>query len=215
MSVLFRTITLLTVIGIGCSASARDRQESGTRSRQTKPTAVDKNADRKTEKNADKSSDRQSAAAQGTSVVDSTVIQREMQNLAEQIQLLTAEVKRLRRATETNSDTAELLLIEERLGKVEDKIDVQQDKKAALDARELESQTRLRNIQQELLLRGGLRRDETEAAIRAEVQRSRQDIQDQRTTIQQRLNDLQSRASRLRARVEELQKKTEKPQEKN
>lgn len=208
-----RAIVLLILVGIGCPVSARENglQEAGAKTRPPKQATIDKNND----KNNEKAPERDAA---DTPVLDLTVVQREMQSLAEQIQLLTSEVKRLRRATETNSNTSELLLLEERLMRVEDKIDVQQDKKAALDIRELESQARLRNIQQELLFRGGLRRDETEAAIRADVQRSLQDIQNQRNVVQQRITELQNEAARLRFRIDELQKKmekTEKPEEKS
>ncbi len=200
------SILVLFVLSVFLSqapVNADDPQDPAVKARPVRPKLAN-----------DKPGEQQPTQQSAPATADLTLMQRELEGLAQQIQLLTAEVKRLRRSTERNSDTMELLLLEERLVRVEDKIDLQQDRKTALDAREMDNQSRLRNIQQELLLRGGLRRDETEAAIRADVQRALQDIQNQRTTIQQRLNELQSQASRLRARIEELRKKIEKAEEK-
>jgi len=136
-------------------------------------------------------------------------MQRAITNLSTQIGLLTDEMRRLRRETERNSGMMELLLNEDRLAKVEDKIQDANNNKAQLDAREQDIQRRMRNIQGELLLRGGLRRDEAEAAIRTELQRALEDIRTQQVANQQRVAELNEQAARLRARVETLRKKLE------
>jgi hypothetical protein len=136
-------------------------------------------------------------------------MRRAIANLSTQIGLLTDEMRKLRRETERNSGMMELLLNEDRLAKVEDKIQDANNNKAQLDAREQDIQRRLRNIQGELLLRGGLRRDEAEAAIRSEFQRALEDIRTQQVANQQRVAELNEQAARLRARVETLRKKLE------
>jgi predicted nucleic acid-binding Zn-ribbon protein len=136
-------------------------------------------------------------------------MRRAITNLSTQIGLLTDEMRKLRRETERNSGMMELLLNEDRLAKVEDKIQDANNNKAQLDAREQDIQRRLRNIQGELLLRGGLRRDEAEAAIRSEFQRALDDIRTQQAANQQRVAELNEQAARLRARVEALRKKLE------
>lgn len=134
-------------------------------------------------------------------------MRRAITNLSAQIGLLTDEMRKLRRETERNSGMMELLLNEDRLAKVEDKIQDTVNNKAQLDAREQDIQRRMRNIQGELILRGGLRRDEAEAAIRSELQRALEDIRTQQVANQQRVAELNEQAARLRARVETLRKK--------
>jgi chromosome segregation ATPase len=136
-------------------------------------------------------------------------MRRAITNLSTQIGLLTDEMRRLRRETERNSGMMELLLNEDRLAKVEDKIQDANNNKAQLDAREQDIQRRMKNIQGELLLRGGLRREEAEAAIRSELQRALDDVRSQQTAYQQRIAELNEQAVRLRARVETLRKKLE------
>jgi hypothetical protein len=136
-------------------------------------------------------------------------MRRAMTSLSTQIGLLTGEVRKLRRETERNSGMMELLLNEDRLAKLEDKILDATDRKAQLDVREQEIARRMRNIQAELVLRGGLRRDENEAAIRNELQRALDDVHSQQTLQQQRIAELNEQAARLRARVETLRKKLE------
>ena len=134
-------------------------------------------------------------------------MRRAIANLSTQIGLLADEMRKLRRETERNSGMMELLLNEDRLAKVEDKIQDANSNKAQLDSREQDLQRRMRNIQGELLLRGGLRRDEAEAAIRSELQRALDDIRAQQAANNQRLAELNEQAARLRARVEALRKK--------
>jgi chromosome segregation ATPase len=136
-------------------------------------------------------------------------MRRAITDLSTQIGLLTGEMRKLRRETERNSGTMELLLTEDRLSKLEDKIQETADRKAQLDAREQEINRRTRNIPNELMLRGGLRRDEAEAAIRSEIQRSLDDVHSQQAISQQRLGELNEQAARFRARVETLRKKLE------
>jgi chromosome segregation ATPase len=134
-----------------------------------------------------------------------------MNELGLQIEKLTTELRRLRKETEHNGTSMELMLYEERLSKVESKLDDLTAYKSQLEAREQDVQRRTRNIQQEMILRAGniLRRDEAEAAIRAELQRSLDDTRMQKETNQQRINDLQSQAEYLRKRIEILRKKLE------
>src|SRR5262249_7381900 len=93
-------------------------------------------------------------------------MRRALVNLSAQIDSLNAEIKLLRRATERDSWAIELLLSEERLAKAEDKLDEATQRKTELDAREAEIQRRQKNIQQEVTMRGFLRRDEGEAILR-------------------------------------------------
>jgi len=136
-------------------------------------------------------------------------MRRAITNLSTQIGLLTDEMRKLRRETERNSGMMELLLNEDRLAKVEDKIQDATNNKAQLDAREQDIQRRMRNIQGELVLRGGLRRDEAEAAIRSDLQRALDDVRSQQVANQQRIAELNEQATRLRARVEALRRKIE------
>lgn len=136
-------------------------------------------------------------------------MRRALTNLSTQIGLLTDELQRLRQETERNSGTMELLLNEDRLAKVEDKIQDALNYKAQLDAREQDIQRRMKNIQGELVLRGGIRRDESEAVLRAEFQRSLDDVRTQQAAHQQRIAELTAQGARLEARVETLRKKLE------
>lgn len=134
--------------------------------------------------------------------------------LANQVGLLTSELRKLRQENERNAGLIELLLYEERLTRLEEKIQDAIEFKNQLDAREQEYQRRLRNVQAEVALRGGLRKDEVEAALRAEYQRAIEETRTQQTTYQQRISDLQSQADRMRKRIETLRKKLEPPEEK-
>jgi chromosome segregation ATPase len=150
-----------------------------------------------------------------TPVNSDEAMRRAITQLSTEIDSLTSEVKLLRRTTERNSQTIELLLYEERLGKAEEKLDAAIERKAELDAREQDIQRRMRNIQQEVMLRGGLRRDEVEAALRAEYQRALEDVKNQQSLYQQRISELQTQVTRLRDRVEALRKKIERVEEKS
>lgn len=141
-------------------------------------------------------------------------MRRVIDKLATQITALTNEVQLLRKSTERNSMTLELLLCEERLAKVEENLDAAITRKAQLDANEQDIQRRLRNIQQELVFRGIVRRDEAEATLRAEFQRALEDTHNQQQAQQQRIAELQTQAARLRQRVEALRKKLERAEAK-
>jgi hypothetical protein len=134
---------------------------------------------------------------------------RAITSLSTQISVLTDELKKLRRETERNAGMMELLLNEDRLARVEDKIQVANDYKAQLDLREQDFLRRQKNIQTEVVMRGGLRRDEAEAAIRAELQRGLEDARNQQLIYQQRITELNEHATKLRARIEKLRKKME------
>lgn len=143
-------------------------------------------------------------------------LRRTLANLSEQIDKLTAEVKRMRQDSERTSTIMELLLLEERLLKTEEKLDSSMAAKANLDAQETDIQRRQRNISQELMLRGGaLRREDAEAAIKQELQRALENIRGQQTAMQTRITDLQAQADRLRFRVEVLRRKVERLELKN
>ncbi|HEU4386970.1 MAG TPA: hypothetical protein VFV34_04170, partial [Blastocatellia bacterium] len=139
--------------------------------------------------------------------------------LTEQVKTLSAEVKKLRLVNERDSATMELLLSEERLSRLEERIADSQERKTQLEAREQELLYRMKNIQQELLFRGGLRREEAEAAARADLQRALDENRKQQGVLQNRTTDLQSQYERLRRRVEDLQRNQkaieEKPTEPN
>ncbi|MEK6299875.1 MAG: hypothetical protein AABO41_04070 [Acidobacteriota bacterium] len=130
-----------------------------------------------------------------------------LDRLAAELKSLGSEVQRLRRVTERNGQAMELLLSEERLSRLEDRIQDATERKAQLDAREQDLQRRMRNIPNELLTRGGLRREEAEAAAKAELQRALDDVRNQQSNYQQRIVELNAQAERLRARVETLRKK--------
>ena len=134
-----------------------------------------------------------------------------MSNLTEQISKLTTEVRLLRKASERNATTLEIMLSEDRLSRVESKLDDLMSTKSQLDAREQELLRRQRNIQQEMVLRAGtiLRRDEAEAAVKADLQRALEDTRSQKEAIQQRINEVQNQADSIRHRIETLRKKVE------
>ena len=134
---------------------------------------------------------------------------RAITSLSTQISVLTDELKKLRRETERNAGMMELLLNEDRLARVEDKIQAAHDYKAQLDAREQDFLRRQKNVQVEVVMRGGLRRDEAEAAIRSELQRGLEDTHNQQLIYQQRIAELNEQATKLRARTEKLKKKME------
>jgi chromosome segregation ATPase len=136
-------------------------------------------------------------------------MRRAFSNLSAQIDSLNAEIKLLRRATERNSLAIELLLSEERLAKLEDKLDQAMQHKAEQDAREADLLRRQKNIQQEVTMRGFLRRDEGEALLRAEYQRALDDTHNQQQQLQQRIGELQTQVTQLRARVDTLRRRLE------
>jgi len=142
-------------------------------------------------------------------------MRRAITQLTAEMIALGSEVQRLRKVTERNSATIELLLSEERLSRIEDKIRDATDRKAQLDAREQDIQRRMKNIPGELIGRGALRRDEGEAAVKAELQRALDDVHSQQTSNQQRITDLNADAERLRARVEMLRKKVDQVESRN
>jgi chromosome segregation ATPase len=134
-----------------------------------------------------------------------------MTDLSAQIVNLTSELRMLRKEAERNSTTMELMLNEERLSKVEAKLDSATDVKYQLDSGEADLLRRLRNIQQEVIMRGGaiLRREEAEAAVRGELNRALEATRSQRELTNQRISSLAAEAESLRRRIEGLKKKLE------
>ncbi len=200
LSVLIATV----VLSISCIAQEPVRQDAPAKPRQTrsaqKPPAGDV-----VENSEPATPTRESDDA----------MRRTLTDLSTQINSLASELRKFRRETERNSGMIELLLSEDRLSKLEDKIQETADRKAQLDAREQEINRRMRNIPSELVLRGGLRREEAEAAIRNDLQRSLDDVHSQQAVSQQRLGELNEQAARFRARVETLRKKLELLEDKN
>lgn len=194
-----RLSLLMAIIAVlGSAAAAQDNVKQKPPARKVKPAAdpLDKQIDKMDDKTSQPSESDQA-------------MQRAITSLATQIGLLNDEVRKLRGETERNSEMMELLLNEDRLAKLEDKIQEAADRKAQLDARELDLARRSRNIQGELVLRGGLRRDEAEAAIRSDIQRSLDDVHAQQAAYQQRSAELVEQSARVRARVEKLRKRFE------
>ena len=189
----------ITTLSVWCVAQEQVKQE---RSRQVKPV----------QKPAAGASEKSEAIPQPQEQED--LLRRAVSNLSAQINLLTDEVGKLRQENARSSAMLELLINEERLTKLEDKLQDANDHKAQLDARDLEIQARMRNIQREVALRGGLRRDEAETAIRAELQRALEDNRAQQSVAQQRIAELSEHASKLRARTDTLRKRVEEPDEK-
>ena len=192
-------ILLMTVMSVLCVAQQQVKSE---RSREVKPI----------QKPAVDASEKSGAVSQPQEPDD--MLRRAVTNLSAQINLLTDEVGKLRQENVRSSTMLELLISEERLTKLEDKLQDANDHKAQLDARDLEIQARMRNIQREVALRGGLRRDEAETAIRAELQRALEDNRAQQSVAQQRIAELSEHATKLRARTDSLRKKVEEPDEK-
>jgi len=139
---------------------------------------------------------------------------RSIADLSHQVEKLGEEVRLLRRDAQHNSLTLELILSEERLERLETRLQETLDNKSQLDAREADIQRRMKNIQGELVLRGGLRRDESEAAIRSELQRGLDEVHAQQTANHQRSADLQAQIVELRHRVEVLTKRLDQSAEK-
>jgi uncharacterized coiled-coil DUF342 family protein len=134
-------------------------------------------------------------------------LRKTLATLSDQIGLLAGEVRRLRKESERSSLSVELLLAEERLARIDERLDGAFLTKAQFDAQEQQLLRRMRNIQQELIGRAILRRDEAEAAVRAELQRALDETRSQQSFYQSRITDLQSQAERVKARISEIQKK--------
>ena len=203
-----RFITLFFILAITASAAGpvfAQEQPKQEQPKQERPRAT-RPAQRPAQEAAEK--------PDSEPVLETTedVLRKTLAGLSDQMGALTSEVQKLRREMERSSLTLELLLNEERLARVEEKIEDASDSKFQLDLREQEIQRRMRNIQQEVLLRGGLRREEAENALRADLQRALEDVRNQQTAYQQRVSELQAQATRLRQRVETLRQRLEPPE---
>lgn len=196
---LFRGLIVTVALTLSASSLAQEpvKQESTTKPRQEKtgqrpkPEAVEKIEPIPNSAEAD------------------DAMRRAVTSLTSQIELLTEEVRGLKRETERSSGMLELLINEERLAKLEDKIQEAANQKAQLDAREQEIQRRMRNIQGELVFRGGLRREEAEAAARNDLQRALEEVRAMQIASGQRAAELNEQATRLRSRVETVRKRLE------
>ena len=141
-------------------------------------------------------------------------LRRVISGLAEQIDELKLEVRKLRQETERSSTTLEIMLYEERLAKAEAKLDEQSQYMNQLDSRAQDIQRRIDSVPQEVLARGILRREEGERALRAEYQRLLDQTQEDKVTQQQRVTEAQAKVTRLRQQVEALNRKLEPTEEK-
>ena len=188
---------LLFLLGTAPNGYPQERTQE-----KPKPGAVQKEA-RPVPKAADE------APSDDTGQSSETALNRAILFLSQQITELTKEVKRMRQDSDRSSTILELLLYEERLLRLEDRIEKAVNDKAQLDAREQEVVRRQRNIAQELILRGGtaLRRDEAEAALRQEFQRTLEDVRTQQQAHQTKIAEMQAQADRLRYRIDILRQK--------
>ena len=156
--------------------------------------------------------DKEKESRQATAVPPEDQMRQTLDRLVTELKSLAAEVQRLRRATDRNAQNMELLLSEERLARLEDRIQDATDRKPQLDAREQDLQRRMRNIPNELLVRGGMRREEAEAAAKADLQKALDEVHGQQTVNQARIVDYTKQAERLRIRVEALRSKIDPPE---
>jgi chromosome segregation ATPase len=124
--------------------------------------------------------------------------------LSDQVRELSAEIRNLRRTIERNDQRIELLLSEEKLARVEDGIAVSQQRAADLDAADQTLQYRENHVNDEVVLRGGLDREATEEAVRADIQQRSQEVEAGRAANQKRMSSLEAEASRLRNHIADL-----------
>lgn len=190
-----RAILLSLIITITLAASSAAQEPATNKPRAPRPT----------QKPELEPSPKPEAVAEAPSSEEQ--MRQTISNLSSQIDALNAEIKLLRRSTERNSLALESLLSEERLAKLEDKLDQATQRKIELDAREADIQRRQKNISQEVTARGFLRRDEGESLLRTEFQRALDDTRNQQQQIQQRIAELQSQVTQARARVETLRRR--------
>jgi hypothetical protein len=153
-----------------------------------------------------KPADEKAQPANGTQQSD-LELRAAIKALVKEVQNLTGEVSKLRHAAEQNADAMQLLLYEDRLARTVDEISAATARKAELDSSELTLNYRKSNIQQELIWRGGLDREASEAAIRSEIERSLHDVHAQQAANEKRLMELQNEEPILRSRIQELRRK--------
>jgi len=201
LSAIFLSVIVITLLSVASPA-----QEPATSPGKPRPSRAAQKPDAEALPKAD---------AQTEAPAFEEQMRRTLNNLSTEIDSLNAEIKLLRRATERNSMAIELLLSEDRLAKAEDKLDQATQRKVELDAREADILRRQKNIQQEVTLRGFLRRDEGEAALRVEYQRALDDTRNQQQQLQQRISDLQAQVTQLRARTDTLRRRLERLEERN
>jgi len=204
VQIMTKRSALISVLAISITlsgASATIAQQPARQNEKVRP--AQKNSDAEAEKS-------EAAAKESTD----EALRLAITGLANQVAILSSELRRLREETQKNSERIELLFYEDRMGKIEAKIEEALNDKINLDAREQDIQRRQRNISQEALLRGGIRREEAEAAARADLQRALDDVHERQENAQKRIADLQAQSDRLSTRVEALRKKVEPPAKK-
>lgn len=195
---------LISILAISITLSGASTTLAQQPARQTeKVRPAQKNSDADTQKSEEE-------AKQSTD----EALRLAITGLANQVAILTSELRRLREETQRNSERIELLFYEDRIGKLEVKMEEALNDKNNLDAREQDIQRRQRNISQEALLRGGIRREEAEAAARADLQRALEDVHERQENAQKRIADLQAQSDRLNTRAEALRKKFDPPAKK-
>jgi hypothetical protein len=195
-----RLITALWMLAITVSAAETSRAQDQPQQEKPRPA-------RPAQRPAQEST--QKPESEAIPETSEETLRRTLTTLSDHMGALTSEVQKLRAEMERSSLTLELLLNEERLARAEEKIEEALDSKFQLDLREQEIQRRMRNVQQEVLLRGGLRREEAENALRADLQRALEDVRNQQAAVQQRVSELQAQATRLRQRVDALRLRLE------
>jgi len=132
-----------------------------------------------------------------------------LNSLRDQVQELTAEVRRLRAAHDRDAAQMELLLTQERLARIEDNIASANQRQADLASNEQALHYRQDNVDQEVTLSSAINRDEKKDAILSEISRGFDDVHSRQVANQKVLADLQSEANRLRSHIEELRKRLE------
>jgi HAMP domain-containing protein len=188
-------LILMLVLGIGVEGRTPTPQQP-QQPRGSKPT-----------KPASEDAQKQDEPAPPTQLEEE--LKQAITKLADEVSLLSKEVRRLRQESERSTTTLQLLLNEERLARLEERVSAAIDDKNQLDAREQDILRRRANIPMELILRGVLRREEAEAALRADLQRQLDDVHAQQAAAQHHIADLQADATRLRTRIESIRKKLE------
>jgi hypothetical protein len=135
-------------------------------------------------------------------------LRRAVEALSAQIELLRKDLARRDVSDAATVDRIQLLILDERAARLEGEIADVQRRVQAAQAREADAKRRMENIDTELILYGGLNRDDSERAIRASLTRQVQEAQrEQRALLQEQagleqdLAEARREAVALRARL--------------
>lgn len=188
-------LVLLLILAISTTAAQNRPQE-------TRPPQERSGADKPVESPDQEASESQEA------------LRRAIEALTHQIGSLSLEIQKLRLDGERTSQMTQLLLFEERLMRTERALEQVQQERVELESRDQQLQIRLRNVPQEAAIRGG-RREDVEAALRADIQRALDVTRDHIGETQARIYELQSQAEVLKSRIEKLRKILEPDEEKD